>query len=176
MANLSVTEAQGYAIEQKSDGDCWQAAMAMAINMQRRNPKLVSLSVLVQAVSTFTKAKPDWASPSTWGKIATELGHRCAVNLECKTTTEFALDSYSLAARMVEALNKCATLILTLHNNSGGYHDVVIAGYEGGGPFGLQTRFVMVDPATGNASSVTLNSLWSQGIAWVSVAWRLRGG
>ncbi len=99
--------------------------------------------------STICHAFPFFTQ--TWRIVAGQLAHRCGVVFQSKTLTEFAQDSMSVAARMVEALAGGATLILTVHNDSGGYHDVVIAGYEGFAA-GLVTRFVQLDPLTENAS------------------------
>lgn len=167
MANFSKEEANKYAIQQNSEGDCWQAALAMAINLKKKNANFVNLSYMRQATSSFTKSSNNWASAQTWHTVGRQTTFRCSLNLGNKTLTEFATDSWDLATKMINALRSCSVLILSVHNNSGGYHDVVVAGYQGMAN-GLWTDFVVIDPATGAAAVVPLGTLWEQGIMWIA--------
>ena len=166
MANLDVTQAEPYHVQQTLGGSCWLAALACALSEALKTPGKPSENSLKQ-VASHLGLSLEWADEKSWNKMAAYLNDMYSGKASIEVADWGTLpDSSSVRDLIKNTVNACGSIIFSVHTTEG-KHDIPILGIEADSISPLNSNLTACDPEDDAPSQVTLGAYWQDGIAYI---------
>lgn len=166
MANLDVSGATPYHVEQTLGGSCWLAALACALSEALKTPGKPSENDL-KLVANRLGLNLEWADEESWEEMVAYLNKMYSGKASIQVADWGTIpDSWSVRDLISTTVNSCGSIIFSVRTNVG-KHDIPILGIVADSANPLNSTLTACDPEESEPSQVTLGAYWADGIAYI---------